>query len=331
MSVQSTDVSKLAAYAEKYRAELIGLAVTGTADFQKHFNLIPGIADKFIMTHMQMKKLLKPYKTDWNPNADKATLVPRTLRVEVGQVELEEEPEAYRKTFLAERLKPGASGATQHPFEQFFLEQIMLRIAHDLNMDTLFYGVKNSNGTLPKDVNDGFHKIIDTEITAGNISTARGNMIGTGSITNSNAVSKLKTFYRSIAKEWRSAMLKLYISHDIYDKYCDDYQAQNNSLPYNTAFNKTFLEGSNQMCELVPLSSMRDSQRLILAPQWNMAIGVDTMSAQEEVLVRQGNNPKTLQFFAKLAFGVQIQSLRAMWVNELSTGSGPSGSGSAAI
>src|SRR5699024_10554417 len=119
----------------------------------------------------------------------------------------------------------------------------------------------------PVDVNDGFLTIVAAEITALNLTP-----IVTGAIDATNAVTKLKTMYRAIPTGYRRRNVKMYLSHDTYDAYCDNYQSIHGALPYNTKFEKLTLEGSGGKCELVPLSSMGDSGRVIISPMENMCI-----------------------------------------------------------
>ena len=93
----AVDISKIQQYAEKFQKGLVKLAVTGNEAFAQ-MSVVAGIRDKYTMTDIAFKTLLKPYKRDWNPSTDKAVLTPRTLRVEIGQVELEEEPLVIHKT-----------------------------------------------------------------------------------------------------------------------------------------------------------------------------------------------------------------------------------------
>lgn len=308
--MSGVDISKLQNYAETHKAELLMLAVTSVSEIMNHFNVIPGIKDKHTLTTLEMKKLLKPYKKDWAPQ-DAAALVPRTLRVEVGQVEIEEEPLQYRKTYLAHLMKTGVN-SEDHPFEKDFLEAVVKQVNADINDDLLFNGVRNAAGTNPADVNDGFLKIIADEVLAGNLTP-----IATGPIMPSNAVAVLKGMYRAIPKGFRRSAVKMYVSFDIYDAYCDNYQSINNTLPYNTKYEQITLEGSAGKCELVPLSGMGESERVIIAPQSNMCVGVDLESDQESIDITKGINPKVIGIFMALAFGVQIASLKAVWVNEL--------------
>ena len=314
--MSAVNISALQQYCETHKMELLTLATTDAREIFEHFNVIPGIKDRHVLTTLEMKKLLKPYSKDWNAAADKAALVPRTLQVEVGQVELEEEPLRYRKTYLAKLMQTGVN-PTDHPFEKELMEAIARQVNTDINDDLIFHGVRNEAGVNPADVNNGFLKIITDETTPP-AAGVNPNLvpIATGIIDSTNAVTKLKAMYRAIPKGYRSRLLKMYISHDIYDAYCDHYQSLNNSLPYNTEFEKVYLEGSAQKCELVPLSAMGTSKRVIMAPKENMCLGIDLESDQEEVTVTQGINPKVIGIFMALAFGVQIASLKAVWVND---------------
>ena len=308
--MSAVNITAIQQYAETHKMELLTLATTDAREIFEHFTVIPGIKDKHTLTTLEMKKLLKPYKKDWAADANKADLVPRTLRVEVGQVELEEEPMKYRKTYLA-KLMQGGVNPTDHPFEKELLEAIARQTNADINDDLIFNGVRNEAGLNPADVNDGFFKIIEDEIAAAKLVP-----IATGVIDSTNAVAKLKAMYRAIPAGYRRRPVKMYMSHDTYDAYCDNYQAAHGNLPYNDKFEKIFLEGSAQKCELVPLSAVGTSPRVVIAPKENMCIGIDLESDQEEVSITQGINPKVIGIFLALAFGVQIASLKAIWVND---------------
>jgi len=320
MGSNTTDISALQQYAEKYGKSLLKIAVTDNQVF-KELDVVAGVKDKFTMTTLRFQRLLRPYKRDWDPAVDKATLVPRTLRVEIGEIMLEEEPMVYRKTYLGNIMKNGVNPA-DHPFEKDFLEGIARQAASDFNDVTAFWGVRNGSGTGPGDVNDGFFTIIDAEVTAGNISEVKKNLILTGDINSTNAVSILKAFYRAacaINPALRGKMVKLLVSHTVLDAYNDNYQAMNLALPYNTQFEKTFLEGSGNNCVLTPLTGMGTTKRIILTVDWNMSVGTDLESDQESVSITKGINPKVVGFYLAAAYGVQIWTLNdVFFTNEAS-------------
>jgi len=335
MATNAVDISALQAYCEQHAPELIALAVKNNELFEQ-MNVIAGVTDKYIMTSLEFDKIFKPYAKDWDPNPG-ARLTPRTGYVEIGQVELEEEPQAYRKTYLGKLLK--GTDPNQHPFEKDFLEGISIRVSNDINDDLAFYGDKAlkqsptpSIAKSVKAINDGFFTIINKEMTAGNISVGKKNLILTGDINSTNAVTKLKAFYRQACKynpALRRQNVKLYISHDVMDAYNDHYQALNEALPYNTEFEKTFLEGSGKRCELVALSAMGTSKRIMLGPMMNFNILVDQQSDQEKVHVFSPGNPKVIGFYLAAAIGFEFTTLHALWTNEASVDGDDSGSGSA--
>lgn len=98
---------------------------------------------------------------------------------------------------------------------------------------------------------NGFDTITQKEITDGNISTAKGNYIEIEEITSQNAVDILKSVYRAASDELKNEETKLFIPRTVYDAYCDDYQLTVGAAPSQQGIDKTFVEGSQNMCELV--------------------------------------------------------------------------------
>lgn len=320
MGNNAVDISAIQAYTEKHQQEILTKAVVGSEEL-KHLNVIPGVTDKYVMTTLEFGHIAKPYARAWDPDTDAADLKPRTLRTYLGQVELEEEPLAYRKSAMGRYMMEGVD-PKDHPFEALFIQEIVSNINNDIVTLSVFYGDRDNVGTSAADkvkqITDGFFTIIDDEITAGNISAGNGNLITTGDINNTNAVTKLKAFYREAMANnsgYRGKNLKMYISHTVMDAYNDHYQSSNGSLPYNTKFEKTFLEGSGNKCELVPMTGMGSSKRIILSMKSNMCMGVGTEGDQNKVEVWKVN-PKVMGFFAAFDIGFQIAFLGAMWTNE---------------
>jgi len=316
----AVDFSALQQYTEKFKDELIKIAVTENEIFQK-LDVITGVKDKYTVNQLRFQRLLRPYVRDWDPAKGKANIKPRTGRVELGEVMLEEEPLSYRKSYLGKVLKEGIN-PDDHPFEKEFTEGIAEQVASDFNDVTAFFGVHNSAGSGPEDVNDGIFTIIDEEVSEGNISEAKKNLITTGDITSANAVDKLKAFYRTACRNnpaLRNKEIVLFLSHDVMDAYNDHYQFKNNALPYNQEFEKTFLEGSGKKCILEPLTGMANSKRIILTPRWNMSVLTDLESDAEDVKITKGINPKVIGFWLAANYGVQIWVLEEIFfTNEAS-------------
>lgn len=322
--MSAVDITRIQQYAEQHQRELINLAVMNSEIFQK-MDVVASVTDKYTMTELEFEKIFKPYAKAWLPDENKAKLVPRTGRVEIGQVELEEEPLAYRRTYLGNILKKGVN-PDDHPFEKEFLEGIVRRVSNDINDDLSMWGnIDLRTSQTPsiaksvKAINDGFMTIIDREIALSNISEAKGNLITTGDINSANALAKLKAFYRAACAKMpaiRSQVVKLYCSYSVLDAYEDNYQATVGPAVYNSAFEKGFLEGSARKCIIEPLSALGTSKRIMLGPEKNFKVLVDQTSDQERITVFNPGNPKVMGFFLAAAIGFQFMTLNALWTNE---------------
>lgn len=100
----------------------------------------------------------------------------------------------------------------------------------------------------------------------------------------------------------------MFISKTVKQMYEDDYQASHGALPYNTAFKKTFLEGSDDTCELVALPNKKNSPYIHLTTKGNMLVGVDQQSDTEKITVEK-HAAFVLQFIMAMFFGVQFESV----------------------
>ena len=100
----------------------------------------------------------------------------------------------------------------------------------------------------------------------------------------------------------------MFITRAIYRAYCDDYQQSVGSVPYNTEYKKTYLEGSDGLCELVPLTSKKNSDYIHLTTKGNMFYGYGAGLADENIAIEKYHE-FLLSFVATMYFGVQFESV----------------------
>jgi len=77
----------------------------------------------------------------------------------------------------------------------------------------------------------------------------------------------------------------MYIPIAVMEAYEDDYQQTVGAIPYNTRFEKRTLEGSNGLCEFVPLSSKKDAAFIQLTTKDNMLVGTGNGNDLEKLEV----------------------------------------------
>lgn len=302
------NVAVLNGTAEKYRSDLLMLPVIGLAKALEHMTLRPGIQYKETVGTLLGDFELRPHTGVVNKQ-DGLSVVKRTLEVFVGDVVTEEKVEDLRKTILGAAMVGKTKSFPQHVMALKIMAMVVKQVAKKLNSN-LFTAVRDDAGTTTAKLFNGFDTITATEIAAAAISSDNGNLLDLGAITKANAVDQLMGFYREISDELQEEDgLKLFIPRSVYNAYNDDYLSTFGNVAYNKQFNKTFLEGTDNTVELVPMLGKKNSNYIHLTKKSNMLIGVDQMSDAEFVKAREVDNPFVTQFVLKMVFGLEFESI----------------------
>ena len=306
----STEVSfsstELQNSAKKYRKELLAMPVIALEQSIQHMTVRTGIRGEETVGELDGDMQIGPY-SESREDTNSVGINPRTLTTFKGSVMKKFSPNSVANSIYGAAVLSG-EGLKSADIVFMVVAYLAKRVSKALNKN-LWTAVRDASGTTTADLFNGFDTITAAEITANKITTALGNLHEfEAAISSSNAVDKLKEMYRAGSDELQEEMCKMFITKDIYNAYCDDYQASNGSLPYNKEFNKTFLEGSNNMCELVPLANKKGTKYIHLTTQGNMLVGVDQMSDEEKVLVEK-YHPLVLTFVMVMYFGTQFESI----------------------
>lgn len=297
--------SELLQAGHKFRKELLMMPVAQLKPIIQHMTLRKGIRGKETVGEMTGDIEIRPYKSEKGAT-DSFGAEPRTLETFMGDVVEEFDPYKLSNTIYGD-----AVGKDQKSIPM--AKKVALRMAQLATKNlakNIGNAVRNSSGTKTVDLFDGFVTIANKEIAAGRISTEKGNMVDLPVLTFNNVVDKLQEYYQDgSSEELQEQQSKLFLPRNIYNMYCKAYKAETGATPYNTQYKKTFLEGTDDHCELVPSTWLRNSSRLILSTKDNMLVGVDQMSDIEKVRIRECDNPKALQFFMVLYFGTQFETI----------------------
>jgi hypothetical protein len=297
--------------AQKFRKELLIMAVLGLGDTLKHMTLRTGVRYKETVGELTGPVELMPYTgllENDGYEEDGMDINGRDLETFLGQAVKYFDPNVLVQTLYGAAVTKG-KGLETLDINQAVLTLMMRKISGGLNK-SIFSAVRNGAGKTTSTLFNGFDKITADEITANKITVALGNRYDfAAAITNANAVDSLKAAYRAASDELKSEMTKMVIPQTIYDAYVDDYQTTVGSVPYNTEFKKTFLEGSDRRCELVPLVGKKAAPYLQITTKDNMLVGVNQVGEEEKIEVRRGDNPFKLQFVTTMFFGTQFETI----------------------
>lgn len=294
--------------AQKFRTELLIMAVLGLDTTLQHMTLRTGIRYMETVGEIDGPVELMPYTGELDDADDNFEINGRDLYTYLGQAIKLFDPNKLVSSLYGSAITKGEA-LKNVPINKAVLTLMMRKISGGLNK-SIFNAVRNSSGKTTKTLFNGFDTTTAVDILAGNISTAKYNLYEfTDEITSSSAVDLLKAFYRKASDELKEENAKMLISRSIYDAYCDDYQLTVGAAPYNKEFKKTFLEGSDNNCELVPLIGKKSAPYIQLTTRGNALVGVNQQGEEERIEVRRGDNPFKLQFVTTMFFGTQWETI----------------------
>lgn len=300
-----------------FRHELLQMPIIALEESLKHMTLRPGVRYKETVGELGGTIQLGPYSDSYKDTGD-LTVKGRTLETHFGSVVKEFNPNNVYKSIWGSSITKGEELKGVEA-ARLVLAYLAGQIGKNLNK-YLFTANTADTATAKQHTSeilfDGFDQICKNETASTNTSKGLTSTLGNygeaasgeTAISSSDALERLKAIYRAASDELRSVPTKMFISRTVYDYYLDDYQNTRGSVPYNNGFEQTYLEGSNGLCQLVPLASKAGSKYIQLTTQSNMLVGVDQLSDQESITVEK-HSAFTLQFVATMFFGVQFESL----------------------
>lgn len=311
MSTITITPEELAKSAAKYRKELLMMSVIALQSTLQHMSLRTGIRYKETVGELSGSIEMGPYD-ETRVNESNVKITGRDLETFFGSVWEKFSPNSVYQSIYGDSIVMG-EGLKNVPVAKAVLAFLMKKLSQSLNKN-IWGAVRNPAGTTTADLFNGFDTITQAEITAGNIATAKGNLFEFAeAIDTTNAVDQLKAYFRAASDELQgdgddAVKLKMFIPKSVYNAYVDDYQMTVGAVPYNKEFKKTFLEGSDDLCELVALPNKKGSPFLHLTPKKNMLVGVDQSSDTEKITIEK-HEPFRLDFVAAMFFGTQFESI----------------------
>jgi hypothetical protein len=294
----------------KYRKDLLMAPLLALAKALPYFNLRTGIQGKVVAGTLETEGEFIPYKTAKNPT-DGTTIKPREWETFLGDLLKEFDPHVILGTLYTE-----ATATKPDEFE--IARKIAVRVmerAGESFYRNLFTAARDAAGTTTAKLFNGFSTVLVSEITATNVSSAKGNYVDlTSDESNDIEESNIGDVLRLLWEEKLDESLKdrkilLYCPPKIVDLYKRWYQMEFGSVPWNAGYEQKTLFCSDGQCTFVPLSCMNTTPYLYFTVRENMLIGVDQQSDTERLEIRRCDNPKLVQMYAKTYFGTGIDTV----------------------
>lgn len=300
-------VDRLAITGVKYRKELLAMPlVQFKAKLEPYVTIRYNVRGKETVGTLDADAEVRPYKTEKNASGD-YDITLRELETFMGDVVKEFDPRVISNSVYGNLV---ATNPTEADITKAIAMEMVKRVSNKL-YKACFTGVRKADGSTTADLFDGFCTIIDKEVTSGNLSASKGNLIEIGNVHPSNAYDKVKALYDSLSEELQDENAIMIMSKSMKAAYENDYATMFPGAAYNTKFEQTVVQGSEGRCTIVGLSAMAGTDKIIVTTRENLLVGVDQMSDYETVRIRECDNPKVAQLFMILYWGVQFESVDA--------------------
>ena len=292
--------------ATTFQKELLMTPVISCSDTLQHFTGRPGVAGREVIGQLTGNIELGPYNATRVDDTG-VNITPRVLETYLGSVVKRFDPNEAAKTVWGETFAQG---------EELTRAALVLQVLTYLSAQlgkmigaALWTAERDASGDKTKNLFDGFDTITKKEIDASSISTTQGNLHEfPEAFSDTNTVDLLMKFYEGAAPELQAVKTKLYIPHSLYNAYNRDYATRFGSTPYNHEYSKTFLEGTQNLCELVPLASKKGSEYVHLSTKKNMLYGYGAGMADENIAIEKYHE-FLISFVATMYFGVQFETI----------------------
>lgn len=305
--ITEQELAKLSTSAAKLRKELLRMPLMALRDFLGHVTLRTGIRYSETIGELTGHMELGPYSQTRVDDSD-VNITPRTLYTYLGSVVKKFDPNWIYQSIWGSNITKGDGLKTTD-----ITQQVLAKLAAEVGA-ALYWAVwgakRNDSGDKTKDLFDGFDTIAAKEVEDGNVSVEKGNLfdLDIATIDKTNAVDTLKAIWRKADHHLKQGKCQLFVPSYVLDAYNDDYKITTGSIPYNTQFNQTFVEGSSNKCEIVALPNKDGSKFMQLTTKSNMLVGTCQMSDEESVSVEK-YSPFTLDFVMTMFFGTQYESI----------------------
>ena len=315
----------------KFRKEILAMPVVALEKTLKHMTIRKGVRGDETVGGYASGAELRPYKSDGKGATDTGAFFGRTLTTYLGDVVEEFDPYQLFSTVYGESF----NSLTERK-EADVVKDMALAMAKHVSSKlgkVLFNAVRNSSGTTTNALFNGFDTIAAAEVTAGNMSQLIGNYGEFNTITAANAGDVLKAIYSAASDELKeSENLKMFVSQAVLDKYEEWCLATLGAVVYNQTYAQNVLH-FNRNVEIVPMVGLKNSSYVYFTTKDNMLVGMDQQSDAEKAKIRECDNPKALQFFMCLYWGVQFQSIKPefLFVAKQTTASDPTVTGDALV
>ena len=252
--------------------------------------------------------------------AEISRLIERDLQTYDAYAAIKDNIKNYKtKRVLYDPVKDKVNNKTkQQPLERDIIADVIKTVAEDI-IDALFHATRDTSDLTPQGMANGFNTLIDTDIAAGSITTAKNNLVACDSLaaptsgSDITAFTSLRDWLRSAHQKIKNRDLVLYIPNNSLINVKD--ALENKKTSFKDVTFSGLLTTLREDCSLPKLQivshySLGTGDRLWLTEPGNLDIGMNTFSDAGFVQVRTPyEDANDVQFWNQFEIGMRIKNI----------------------
>ena len=281
--------------------------------------------------------LMKPYSTEVidKESPEVGKLVESELSLAKAYCSIFDHIDNYKSVNVLSNAGEKVDNKTKkHPLEKQILENVVRTWSEDV-VDTIFFGERDTADQSPMGAFDGIETKLTALITAGEVSTAKGNLIESGDIVyptdaSTAALDSVVAWFRAINPKMRRNKRLLWIVPE--GVLLSVIQAIDNKLQYRSVATAEHVKDYLKVhalvnnLEIITDPCLGTGKRWYLTQPGNFDFGMNTKSDGQFVQVRNPKiDPNIVQFWIQAEYGTRINEHHSsvLAVNELAAVASP--------
>ncbi len=290
-----------------------GLAGSPIVALDSYVNFMPS-SGEVVLTDLIVGDPLQPGgKDSFDPKNNVVKFKTRKAHVEPIKVDLKfthTKILAMYNTYIG-RVKTQKIDPETYPYEQYVVDKLLVAVKKYMRQG-MWKAVHNTADLTYMGMFDGWLKqILDTIANF----PATINVVDINPITSSNAVAELEKLKAALPEEVRyggNGIMILSTAHK--DAYEKNYRTLFGSLPYNTEFKKTYLDGSD--IEMIVEQGVAAFNRPIVTTRENLVYLYDDENKQNNVDFDYQKRDRSLAYIMDYFSGVGICATELIWLGD---------------
>lgn len=317
--VNPIDIQQIQGTADKMKPEIARMMMSSIREHFAYLSKFPGdVQSTADLLTFEDGTIMGPYTTDLASRTKKLGIIDkRSLTVRVGMGYISDEIERYRNTYMATLDELGMP--KDLPFAKWYLETYTLVGLKDLALIP-WQGVYNGAGSDPKDIADGYLKIIADEITATKITTALGNLYtlsgAATDYTSSSIGDELKAQFNLFPQKTQEAGVEIHIPYRYKTMYKEWFKSEYTNVMDGDVPTE-YLDGTDKKAKFFWDSDMGTTKRVVMCRPGMLVYGVDKANKEfgKITVFNPEGNPLLLGAINKTVIGFQIHSINSRMFN----------------